>query len=116
MSLQVLPEFDVLAFQLSISVGNENPGDHPSAQCKRGADKKHSLGTFLNIGERILNRREDLCPNRRTCLSHRRRKAQEVSSDRRWETLRAAEKGRNARSHLSEAVEDAVEDDEERKD
>ena len=92
---QIGSEASVLALQLTLLVGNKEPGDQTADDGKGSSDEEDTLNTLLRIVERVLDRREDLGTNSSTSLAYSGGKAEEVATHRGGEGFGTAEESGN---------------------
>jgi hypothetical protein len=116
MVLEVRSELNILAFHLTLFIRDKEPGDQPTDQCKSRADQEHALLTLLGTGERVLDWSEHFSSNRCSSFSHCGCEAHVMATQWSREGLCGAEEGSHTRPHLTQGIEDAVEDNEERED
>jgi hypothetical protein len=114
--LEECSEAQVFGLQIPLLVRDQEPRDQPSHHGEPGSNQEHRLLALECVGERVLDRRKDLRSDRGAGFPNGSGEAEIMASKRSREGLRSTEKGRDAGAHLTEGVEDAVEDNEEGKD
>lgn len=93
--LQVAAEFGILALQLALHVGDEEPGDEGASHGETSSDEEHALHALVLVFERVLNGCEDLGTNGGASLAHCGRKTEKVATHRGWEGFSTAEESRD---------------------
>ena len=141
MRRKILPELGILALQSKVVIRNKHPCDDTTNESKRSTNQENSLSTLELVRERILDRREDLSANSRSSLTDSCREAKEVATQWSWEGFGTTEERCDlfveisllwfyrilfvrvlrreftyTRTHFTEGVEDAIQDNEERQD
>ena len=114
MFFQEDPKPLILTLQIAILIRDHEPRDQSTDGRKPSTNQEHSLLALESIVERVLDRSEDLCSNGSTSLSYSRGKPKIVAPQWRGKAFARDEEGAYPGTHFAEAVEDAVEDDEER--
>lgn len=102
--LQVTAELDILALELTIHVGNKEPGDNGTSHGKSGTNEENALDTLGLVVERILNGGEDLSTDCGTSLADSGGQAKEVATDRGREGLGTTQESSNLAKWISEIL------------
>ena len=96
--LVIRAETNVLALEILLLVGNQEPCDQAADGREGGTDKENTLDALLGVWEGILDGGEHLSSDGCASLSHSRCQAQEVSAERGGEGLSATEERRDLSS------------------